>query len=137
MEWEFSPADVLRGHTHYGLADFRRDLAQELRMNLPGADEPELERLFRIAYDLHYWLATGNAYAEFEADFSQQPEELPLLRALHRHGAGNVEMLGAILQRLIMDGVSAGLPLPQALEQAAQAHHLSAATSPLTDLAAH
>ena len=44
--------------------------------------------------------------------------------------ADNVAMLGAILQRLIMDGVEAGLPLQQAVDDAAQRHAQVAAAVP-------
>jgi len=130
MEWEFTPAQLVRGEAAYGLAEFRRDLGEEIRGNLPGLDDPELDRLFRVIYDLHYWLATGNAYGDFEDQFSGQPKLLPLLRAVHQNCNGNVEMLGAILQRLIMDGVEAGEPLEQALEQAARNHQRAVDVSP-------
>ena len=131
MEWEFKPADLLRGEAEYGLAEFRRDLAQEIHANLPGLDEPELDRLFRVLYDLHYWLATGNEYTAFEAQYAGQSRLIQMLRAVHAQSAANVEMLGAILQRLIMDRVAAGVPLEHAVEQAAQLHELAAAVSPL------
>ena len=111
MEWEFTPAQLVCGEAVYGLSEFRRDLGEEVCGNLPGLDEPELDRLFRIIYDLHYWLATGNNYHEFEGQFADQPMLVPLLRGVHAHCTGNVEMLGAILQRLIMNGVEAGAPL--------------------------
>ena len=131
MEWEFKPAALLRGEAIYGLAEFRRDLAEEIRNNVPGLDEPELERLFRMLYDLHYWLATGNDYPTFEAQYADQSRVVQMLRAVHAQSAGNVEMLGAILQRLIMDGVAAGVPLEHAVEQAAQLHAQAVAISPL------
>jgi hypothetical protein len=130
MEWEFKPGAVLRGEAVYGLTEFRRDLAQEMRTNLPGLDEPELEPLFRLLYDLHYWLATGNEYNAFEDQYRDQGRLVELLRAVHAQSSANVEMLGAILQRLIMDGVAAGVPLEYAVEQAAQLHGLAAAASP-------
>lgn len=131
MEWEFKAAALLRGEAVYGLAEFRRDLAEEIRNNVPGLDEPELERLFRMLYDLHYWLATGNDYQDFEAQYADQSRVVQMLRAVHAQSAGNVEMLGAILQRLIMDGVAAGVPVEHAVEQAAQLHAKAAAISPL------
>jgi hypothetical protein len=131
MEWEFKPAALLRGEAVYGLAEFRRDLAEEIRSNLPGLDEPELDRLFGMLYDLHYWLATGNPYRAFEAQYANQSRVVQLLRAVHAQSAGNVEMLGAILQRMIMDGVAAGVPLENAIEQAAQLHERAATVSPL------
>lgn len=130
MEWEFKPGAVLRGEAVYGLAEFRHDLAQEIRTNLPGLDEPEFDRLFRILYDLHYWLATGNDYNAFEDQYSGQGRLVELLRAVHAQSTANVEMLGAILQRMIMDGVAAGVPLEYAVEQAAQLHQRVAAASP-------
>ena len=47
---------------------------------------------------------------------------LMFLRALREHGGANVEMLGAILQRMIMDGVEASLPLEEAVAQVATHH---------------
>lgn len=130
MEWEFTAAALVRGEAVYGLTEFRRDLGEEIRSNLPGLDDPELDRLFRLIYDLHYWLATGNDYCEFEGQFADQPKLVSLLRAVHATCTGNVEMLGAILQRLIMNGVEAGAPLEQAVNHAAQVHLRAAAVSP-------
>jgi hypothetical protein len=135
MEWEFTSADVVRGEVGYGLPEFRRDLGEEVRANLPGLDDPELDRLFRMVYDLHYWLATGNEYGEFEDQYADQPQLLPLLRAVHAQCTANVEMLGAILQRLIMDGIEAGAPLEQALDQAARTHR-NVVAIPISDLPA-
>jgi hypothetical protein len=131
MEWEFTAAQVVRGDAAYGLTEFRRDLGEEVRINLPGLDDGELDRIFRLIYDLHYWLATGNEYRDFEDQLADQPKLVPLLRAVRQQCAANVEMLGAILQRLIMEGVEAGVPLEQALEQTARAHQRVAAASPL------
>lgn len=41
------------------------------------------------------------------------------LRALREHGKANVEMLGAILQRMIMDGVEEGLSVDDAVAHVA------------------
>lgn len=122
MEWQFTSAEVVRGEVGYGLSEFRHDLGAELRGNLPGLDDAGFDRLFRVVYDLHYWLATGNDYGEFAGQYIDQPGLVSLLRAVREHCGSNVEMLGAILQRLIMDGVEAGAPLPQALEDAAREH---------------
>ncbi|MDD5241835.1 MAG: hypothetical protein PHG47_08985 [Sulfuricella sp.] len=123
MEWEFSAEDVVQGNADYGLADFRRDLAQETRLNLPqGADQVESEKLFELVYDLCYWLATGRDLVDFEREVGADPYLAAFLRMVHRHSGPNVAMLGAILQRAIMDGVEAGMPLEAALEAAAARH---------------
>ena len=59
MEWEFTPEQVVKGEIGYGLAEFRRDLFEEVRANL-GADDPvSLQKSYDLIYDLCYWLATG------------------------------------------------------------------------------
>lgn len=130
MEWEFSPDDVVQGNVDYGLADFRRDLLQEFRMNLPTENRPaEPERLFAMAYDLCYWLATGGEFAEFEREVGADPYLGGFLRMVHRHSESNVAMLGAILQRAIMDSMDQGMPLEAALEAVAQRNSQVAAAS--------
>lgn len=84
-----------------------------------------MEPVFGLAYDFCYWLATGKDYDEFEERF-QDINMLMFLRAVRAHGQANVEMLGAILQRMIMDGVEEGLPVVDAVERVA-AHQLELA----------
>lgn len=125
MQWEFTPQQVVKGEIGYGLAQFRSDLLEEVSANL-GADDPvSLQQSYDLIYDLCYWLATGR---EFTAFIATLPEQTPLdshvLHAIKEHMRDNITMLGAILQRAIMDGVEAGMPLEQAVNTAAQ-HHAS------------
>ena len=116
MEWEFTPQQVVKGEIDYGLDAFRHDLMQEVALNIPDLGNEQLEPVFRLAYDLCYWLATGKDYDEFEERF-QDLNTVMFLRALREHGKANVEMLGAILQRMIMDGVEEGLSVEGAVTQ--------------------
>lgn len=118
MEWEFTPQQVVKGEVDYVLEDFRQDLMQEVALNIPGLGKEQLGPVFSLAYDLCYWLATGKDYGEFEARF-QDINTMLFLRALREYGKANVEMLGAILQRLIMDGVEEGLSVDDAVAQVA------------------
>ncbi|BCB27405.1 hypothetical protein SKTS_22910 [Sulfurimicrobium lacus] len=118
MEWEFTPQQVVKGEAGYGLDEFRHDLMQEVGLNIPGLGQEQLEPVFSLAYDLCYWLATGKDYDEFEERF-QDNNTVMFLRALREHGKANVEMLGAILQRMIMDGVEAGLSVDDAVDRVA------------------
>ena len=118
MEWEFTPQQVVKGEIDYGLDEFRHDLMQEVALNIPDLGNEQLEPVFRLAYDLCYWLATGKDYDEFEERF-QDLNTVMFLRALREHGKANVEMLGAILQRMIMDGVEEGLSVSDAVAQVA------------------
>lgn len=123
MQWEFTPEEVAKGEADYGLVEFRRDLAAEVVMNLVDADEAYVESCFDLIYDLCYWLATGREFTEFAATLEDDaPLAAHVLQAIKEHMRDNITMLGAILQRMIMDGVEQGLPLEQALDRAAQRH---------------
>lgn len=121
MQWEFTPEQVVKAEVDYTLENFRHDLRQEVEMNIPGTDDEALDRMFRLLYDLCYWLATGKDYQEFE-DSIDSPSTHMFLRSAKEHQQDNVAMLGAILQRSIMDGVEAGLPVDDAVAQAAALH---------------
>lgn len=118
MDWEFTPQQVVKGEIDYSLGEFRHDLMQEVALNIPGLGNEQLEPVFRLAYDLCYWLATGKDYDEFEERF-QDLNTVMFLRTLREHGKANVEMLGAILQRRIMDEVEEGLSVGDAVAQVA------------------
>lgn len=127
MEWEFTPEQVVKGEVGYALEDFRRDLAQELRMNVGGASEADIQEVYNLSYDLCHWLATGKPFREFVATFAYDPPTVEFLESLREPMQGNADMLGAILQRLIMDHVEAGMQLEQAVDAVAE-HHRRAVT---------
>lgn len=122
MEWEFSPEDVVKARADYGLAEFRRDLAEEVRANMGATDEATLERSYHLLYDLCYALATDRDLEQHLAAYAYDPPTCQFLRDLVAPMAGNVEMLGAILQRRIMDHVEGGMPLEHALTAVADWH---------------
>lgn len=123
MQWDFSPEHVVKGEIGYGLEHFRNDLAEELRANL-GADDPvAFQQSFDLIYDMCYWLATGRDFAAFARTLPEDPPlDVHILQPIKEHMRDNILMLGAILQRLIMDGVEAGMVLDQALDAAARHH---------------
>lgn len=122
MQWEFTPEDVVKARADYTLEDFRRDLAEEVRMNLPPADELQARRSFNLVYDLCYALATSKELDAFLGAYAYDPPTVEFLREIEPLMAGNVEMLGAILQRLIMDRIESGMVLEQAIEDLAAWH---------------
>jgi hypothetical protein len=131
MQWDFSPEDVIKARADYGLEDFRRDLAEEVRMNLPPADALQEQRSFNLIYDLCYALATSKELDAHLGAYVYDPPTVQFLREIEPMMAGNVEMLGAILQRLIMDRIESGMVLEQAIEDTA-AWHAKLAAAPLT-----
>ena len=124
MEWEFTPQQVVRGEAAYGLPDFRDDLAQEIRKNLGDAGPDEFGRTYSLIYDLCYWLATGRSFEDFSSQFKHDPPTLLFLQSVNENMNPNVQMLGAILQRLIMDRVEQGTNIEQAVQEVAKYHEV-------------
>lgn len=122
MQWEFSLEDVVKGRADYGLIEFRRDLAEEVRANVPAPDEAQQTRSFNLLYDLCYALATDKKFEDFLATYAYDPPTCEFLTELKPHMTDNAAMLGAILQRLIMDRVEARMPLADAVRETAQWH---------------
>ena len=122
MQWEFSVEDVVKARAEYGLVEFRRDLAEEVRSNLGPADEAQKTRSFNLIYDMCHALATDKKVDDFLATYAYDPPTCQFLTELQPHMTDNIAMLGAILQRLIMDRVEANMPLENAVQDAAEWH---------------
>lgn len=128
MEWEFTPEDVVKGRSGYGLAEFRHDLAEEVRHNVSG-DADVFARTYHLLYDLCYALATDKDIEAHLAAYAYDPPTVQFLREMQEPMADNVAMLGAILQRQIMERVEAGIPLTHAVAEVADWHGRSIAES--------
>lgn len=122
MQWEFTPEDVVKARADYGLEHFRRDLAEEVRNNLNDPDDVRQMQSFNLIYDLCYALATNKDFEQFVGTYAFDPPVCEFLRELRPLMADNAAMLGAILQRMVMDGVEAGVPLQQAVDAVADRH---------------
>ncbi|BAO28234.1 hypothetical protein [Sulfuritalea hydrogenivorans] len=131
MEWEFTPQQVVKGEIGYGLADFRKGLAEEVRQNV-GGDTDTFTRTYHLLYDLCYALATSKDLETHLTAYAYDPPTVQFLRELAPVMAANVEMLGAILQRQIMDRVEAGMPLENAVSEVADWHRQTVAEHPPT-----
>jgi hypothetical protein len=131
MEWEFTPEDVVKGRIGYGLADFRLGLAEEVRQNV-GGDADVFTRTYHLLYDLCYALATSKNLDAHLGAYAYDPPTVQFLRELAPVMGANVEMLGAILQRQIMDRVEAGMALEDAVSEVADWHKQTVAEHPPT-----
>jgi hypothetical protein len=128
MQWEFTPEEVARGEVDYGLEAFRRDLFEEVAANLGGDNAAFLQHSCDLIYDLCYWMATGREFADFAATLAEDdPLDVNMLQVIKEHMRDNITMLGAILQRMIMDGVEQGMPVNEAVEHAARQHEAAVA----------
>lgn len=136
MEWEFTPQEVVKGQVGYGLPEFRQDLAEEVRQNVSG-DADVFARTYHLLYDLCYALATSKDLDAHLAAYAYDPPTVQFLREMAEPMSGNVEMLGAILQRQIVDRVEAGMPLEAAIQDVAEWHgqHVASDSPPRQPLA--
>jgi hypothetical protein len=123
MEWEFTPDEIVRGEVDYGLEQFRADMLEEVNLNMSNMESMVPEKVFNVMYDLCYWVATGNDYDEFLNALDQDSFFPAFLGSIREHLEPNITMLGAILQKLIMDRVEEqGMPLEEALKQVDELH---------------
>lgn len=129
MEWEFTPEDVVKGRIGYGLDNFRQGLAEEVRQNV-GGDADVFTRTYHLLYDLCYALATSKNLDAHLGAYAYDPPTVQFLRELAPVMGANVEMLGAILQRQIIDRVEAGMALEDAVSEVADWHKQTVADHP-------
>lgn len=123
MEWEFTPEQVVKAEVNYGLEQFRSDMFEEVRLNMDQMDEAQQRKIFDVMYDLCYWVAIGGDYDEFLAGLDQESFFPSFLGSIREMLAPNIMMLGAILQRLIMERVDElGIPLEEALQHVDALH---------------
>ncbi len=131
MEWEFTPEQVVGCEVDYGLEQFRADLLEEVRMNMGDMEDAQKVKIFSTMYDLCYWVATGNDYNEFLATLDQDSFFPNFLASIRDNLEPNIVMLGAILQRLIMDRVEGqSMPLEMAIKEVDELHR-QVVTKPL------
>lgn len=126
MEWDFTPQEVVKGQIGYSLADFRQGLAEEVRQNVAG-DAEVFTRSFHLLYDLCYALATSKDLEAHLTAYAYDPPTVQFLRELAPVMSANVDMLGAILQRQIMDRIEAGMALENAIGEVADWHRQAVA----------
>lgn len=131
MEWEFTPEQVVGMQVDYDLEQFRADLLQEVRLNMGEMDDAQQLKIFSAIYDLCYWVATGNDYDEFLATLDQDSFFPGFLGSIRDNLEPNIVMLGAILQRLIMDRVEGqSMPLDLAIKEVDALHRQILAKPP-------
>lgn len=131
MEWEFTPEEVVKGDVEYGLEQFRADMLEEVKINMSQMESVAPEKVFNVMYELCYWVATGNDYDEFINGLDQESFFPEFLRSIREHLQTNIGMLGAILQRLIMNRVDdQSMPLELALKEVDAYHRSIASRSP-------
>lgn len=123
MEWEFTPEQVVGCAVDYGLEQFRADMLEEVKLNLGQMGDAQQLKIFSAMYDLCYWVATGNEYDDFLDTLDQDSFFPGFLASIRDNLEPNIVMLGAILQRLIMDRVEGqNMSLEHAIKEVDELH---------------
>jgi hypothetical protein len=104
------------------------------KRTVPGQPKCEIDvrvqPTFNLVHDLCRALATAKDLEALLAAYAYVPPTCQFLRGLEPMMADDVAMLDAILQRMIMNGVEAGMPLQQAVDEAAYRHAQAVARAP-------
>ena len=115
MEWAFTPKDVENGKAEYSLSQFRDDLKKEIAaQHEVGGGDAEL--LFRLVYDVCYWLATESTLENLIAFYGGSMMDIKMLEIIAEQNKDNVEMLKAVIKRNYDSGLNAGLTQAEALK---------------------
>ncbi|MDH3355005.1 MAG: hypothetical protein OEL79_07310 [Chromatiales bacterium] len=124
MEWEFTYEDVVKAKVNYELIDFINDFRNEVTVNIHENSSNDVNAIITLLYDFMHWCATEREPEQFYAE-ELLPEDLlnaDELRSMHPNLKENITMLGAILQRMIMNQVDKGIVLEEAIQKVAQQH---------------
>jgi len=124
MQWEFTTDQVAAGEVSYSLDEFRKDYYQEIRDNFAEFDEPELDRMFMISYDVCYCAATNRQLSELAEHLRRKgvscdAEYLELIRASN---IDNIIMLKAIFAATVAAYLQAGLSSREAVQKLDEFH---------------
>ncbi|MDH5436865.1 MAG: hypothetical protein OEX83_08900 [Gammaproteobacteria bacterium] len=115
MEWTFSVNDVQTGKVKYTLGQFRDDLKEEITaQHKVGGGDAEL--LFRLVYDVCYWLATESSLENLIAFYGGSMMDMNMLEIIAGQNQKNIDMLKAIIKCNYIAGIDAGLTQAEALK---------------------
>jgi len=115
MEWDFTPKDVKNGKVEYSLSQFREDLKKEISaQHEVGGGDAEL--LFRLVYDVCYWLATESTLENLIEFYGGSMMDIKMLEIIAEQNQDKIEMLKAVIKRNYDSGIDAGLTQAEALK---------------------
>jgi len=124
MQWDFTPEDVVKAKVDYELHDFIKDFQNEIAVGCSEHSTDEVSSIVTLLYDFMHWCATEREPEQFYAEelALEDPFNANELRAMHSNLNKNITMLGAILQRMIMNQIDIGIELEQAIQIVADEH---------------
>ncbi len=124
MQWEFTGDQVVAGEVVYTLEDFRKDYFEEIKANFSEFDEQEIDRMFRIAYDACYCVATNRQLSELVEHLRKKgiSSDVQYLELIRDSNAENISMLRAIFAATVSGYIKEGLSSREAMQKLDEYH---------------
>jgi len=121
MKWDFTCEDVTNGKAVYTVQEFKKDILEEIRMNIAKdhKDDQTFQFFSFLTIMLCTSLAFGKSIDEFIASTKKHfpskalqnflAENKALLKTIRKYNKENIGMLRAIVHRRIEDDVAKGV----------------------------
>ncbi len=122
MKWDFTPEDVRNGKADCTVAEFKKDLLEEIQLNIAkdSGDEQTIQFYSFLTIMLCTSIAVGKSIDNFVTSTKKYfPSEAlqnfltgnkALLEDIRGNNKENIEMLCAVVHRRIQDDVGKGMP---------------------------
>ncbi|MBF0517608.1 MAG: hypothetical protein HQK97_10940 [Nitrospirae bacterium] len=126
MEWKFLPLAVLTGEVQYSIADYKKDLREEVLTTLANFSMDDYTTNFYVdyIYTLFYWLATNQTVLTYSKFIEARlPDDLELkktltstefLYSLEIDNVNFIDMLRAVLTTLSLGFLKDGQSIDEA-----------------------
>ncbi len=124
MQWEFTGEQVVAGEVGYTLEEFRKDYYEEIKANFPEFDDKEVDRMFRIAYDVCYCTATNRQLGDLVAHLRKKgiSSDVQYLELIRDSNAENIAMLRAVFAATVSGYIKGGLSSSEAMQKLDEYH---------------
>jgi hypothetical protein len=124
MQWDFSREQVIAGEVGYTLEVFRKDYFEEIKTNFPEFEDHEADRMFRIAYDVCYCVATNRELSELVKHLRKKKisSDVAYLELIRDSNIENIAMLKAIFAAIVSGYIKEGLSSREAMQKLEEYH---------------
>jgi hypothetical protein len=124
MQWDFSREQVIAGEVGYTLEAFRKDYFEEIKANFSEFKDLETDRMFRIAYDVCYCVATNRELSELVKHLRKKKisSDVAYLELIRDSNIENIAMLKAIFAAIVSGHIKEGLSSRESMQKLDEYH---------------
>ena len=119
MEWDFTPEDVMSGEVDYSVAEFRKDLLEDIQSTIAEIPGDDITKGFYIVTivlctSLAFGKSIDSIIASMKTYFPNEAVQKlltnkDLLEKIKEDNKENIEMLRVVVHRRMKDDVDKGL----------------------------